>query len=75
MQALFGGDWLTSARIAGGALLFCAYLVYNTQMMMGGKKARQVRPDEHLLAAVQIYTDIINIFLQVVAAMSRESRD
>ena len=74
MQALFGGSWLLDARIGLATVVFCGYLVYNTQLMMGGKKKRQLRPDEHLLAAVQIYTDVINLFLQVLAALSRDER-
>ena len=43
-------------------------------MMMGGKKKRQIRPTEHIMAAVTLYSDIINIFLHLVATMSREER-
>ena len=51
---------LHTARSALGVLVFCAYLVVNTQMMMGGGKKRQLRPTEHIMAALTIYTDIIN---------------
>ena len=46
------------------------YLVVNTQMMMGGNKKRQLRPDEHIMASVTLYTDIINIFLHMLASMN-----
>uniref|UniRef100_A0A7S2N0T8 Uncharacterized protein n=1 Tax=Haptolina brevifila TaxID=156173 RepID=A0A7S2N0T8_9EUKA len=74
-QYIFGGSWLTSVRLAFGTLLFSFFLLYNTQQMMGGGKQRQVRPTEHLLAAVQIYTDIINLFMHILASMAREQRD
>ena len=62
---------LDSLRVSGAVILFCAYLVYNTQLMMGGSKKRQLRPDEHLMAAVAIYTDIVNLFLHLVQIMAR----
>ena len=43
--------------------------------MMGGQKAVQIRPDEHILAAANIYTDIINLFMHVVASMMRDQRE
>ena len=54
LQFFFGGSPLASLRLALGTVIFCAYLVYNTQMMMGGGKKRQLRPDEHILAAAQV---------------------
>ena len=33
----------------------------------------QVRPDEHILASVNIYTDIINLFMHVLASYLRNS--
>ena len=38
MQAVFGGSWLMTLRSGAGVAVFCAYLVMNTQMMMGGNK-------------------------------------
>ena len=51
LQLVFGGDMLMTMRISLGLVVFCGYLVYNTQMMMGGKKnGRQIRPNEHIMA-------------------------
>ena len=51
-------------------LLFSGYLVYDLQQMMGGGKTRQVRPDEHVLAALSVFIDLINLFLNVLQAMA-----
>ena len=52
--------------IAGfGALLFCAYLVYDIQLLVGGR-TYAISPDEYIFAALTIYIDIINIFLFVM---------
>lgn len=50
------------------ALLFSAYLVYDIQMVMGGK-AYAISPDEYVFASVQIYMDVIIIFLQFLNIM------
>jgi len=75
MQFFMGGNLIHSLHAGLGTLVFCAYLVFNTQMMMGGNKKRQLRPNEHILGAVQIYTDIMGIFMQVLASMARSERD
>jgi len=46
-------------------LAFSLYLVYDTQRLMGGKKGN-LSPEEHVYAAVEIYIDIVMIFLAVL---------
>lgn len=52
-----------------GALLFCFYLVYDTQMMMGGKHKYSISPEEYVFAALNLYMDIINIFMYILAIL------
>ena len=73
-QMLFGGDWMITVRLAAGVALYMGYLVVNTQMMMGGKKKRQIRPNEHLLAAATLYTDIVSLFMHLATIMDRDER-
>ena len=73
-QMLFGGDWMITARLAAGVALYMGYLVVNTQMMMGGRKTRQIRPNEHLLAAATLYTDIVSLFMHLATIMDRDER-
>ena len=57
-----------------GALLFSVYLVVDTQMMMGGKHKYTISPEEYIFAALNLYLDVINLFLyilQIVAAANR----
>jgi len=49
----------------GGALLFSAYLVWDVQRLMYGKES-QIGVDDYVLAAISIYLDILNIFLNVL---------
>ncbi|XP_028169421.1 protein lifeguard 1 [Ostrinia furnacalis] len=50
-----------------GALLFSFYLVYDTQLMMGGKHKYTISPEEYIFAALNLYLDIINIFMYILA--------
>ena len=50
----------------GGALIFSCYLVYDTQLMMGGGHAYSLSPEEYVFAALNIYLDIVNIFLCIL---------
>jgi len=40
-------------------------LVYDTQMLMGGKKYA-ISPEEHNLAALQLYVDVVYIFMALL---------
>ena len=73
MHRLFGGSGLASLQAFAGVAIFCGFLVVNTQMIVGGRKRRQMRPDEYVMGAVSIYTDLIGLFLNVVASMRDES--
>lgn len=50
-----------------GALLFSVYLVYDTQLMMGGSHKYSISPEEYIFAALNLYLDIINIFMYILA--------
>jgi hypothetical protein len=54
--------------IAGaGAILFSFYIVYDTQLIAGGKHQQQIGIDDYVFAALNIYLDIIQLFLQLLA--------
>ena len=46
-------------------LLFAIFLVIDTQKLMGGKKY-SISPEEHIYAALQLYLDIVYIFLAIL---------
>lgn len=72
MQRLFGGPPMLALQSFVGVAVFCGFLVVNTQMIMGGNKKRQLRPNEHIMGAVSIYTDIMGLFLNILASMRDE---
>lgn len=49
-----------------GALIFSIYLIYDTQMMMGGEHKYSISPEEYVFAALNLYLDIINIFIYIL---------
>jgi len=48
------------------ALLFSMYIVYDTQMIMVGKHTHQMSVDDYAMAAITLYLDIIQLFLQLL---------
>lgn len=57
-----------------GALLFSVYLIYDTQLMLGGKHKYSISPEEYVFAALNLYVDIINIFMYILTIIGA-SRD
>ncbi|GMR45151.1 hypothetical protein PMAYCL1PPCAC_15346, partial [Pristionchus mayeri] len=47
------------------ALLFMAYLAVDVQLLMGGRKYA-ISPEDHIFAAVQLFTDILQIFWMIL---------
>ncbi|XP_074125817.1 protein lifeguard 4 [Sminthopsis crassicaudata] len=46
---------------AMGALLFCGFIIYDTHQLM-----HKLSPEEYILAAINLYLDIINLFLNLL---------
>ena len=51
---------------AAGAFVFSLYLIYETQMMMGGKHKYALDPEEYIFADLNIYLDVINLFMYIL---------
>mmetsp|Transcript_153710 Transcript_153710/g.373202 ORF Transcript_153710/g.373202 Transcript_153710/m.373202 type:complete len:322 (-) Transcript_153710:35-1000(-) len=56
------------------ALLFCAFIVYDVQLMIGGRHKNALSPDEYVFAALSLYIDIINLF-SVILCMTGSRRE
>eukprot|EP00438_Fugacium_kawagutii_P023373 Skav227387 [mRNA] locus=scaffold3148:84113:88935:+ [translate_table: standard] len=51
-----------------GALLFSGYIILDTQLIIGGKNAQmEIGIDDYCLAAMNIYIDIVQLFLYILA--------
>jgi len=58
-----------------GVLIFSIYLVYDTQMMIGGSHKYSVSPEEYIFAAIAIYLDIINLFLHILKLVAAAKKN
>uniref|UniRef100_A0A7S2BYZ4 Uncharacterized protein n=1 Tax=Alexandrium andersonii TaxID=327968 RepID=A0A7S2BYZ4_9DINO len=58
----------TKLYAAGGVLIFTAYIVYDTQLILGEYKghAHQFQVDDYVIAALNLYLDVINLFLDLL---------
>lgn len=51
----------------GGAVIFSFYIVYDTQLIMGGVNRKiQYTTDDFAIASVNLYLDVVNIFLFIL---------
>lgn len=64
--AIFPSKALSIVYASLGALLFSIYLVVDTQMMLGGTHKYALSPEEYIFAALNLYLDIINLFLFIL---------
>lgn len=56
------------------AFIFSMYLIYDTQLMLGGKHKYSISPEEYIFAALNLYLDIVQIFMHILAIIGN-SRD
>lgn len=54
----------TRPQIYGGigAVVFMVFLAFDTQLIMGGKRY-EISSEDYVFAAIQLYVDIVEIFL------------
>eukprot|EP00747_Dinoflagellata_sp_TGD_P179017 gnl/TRDRNA2_/TRDRNA2_29088_c0_seq1.p1 gnl/TRDRNA2_/TRDRNA2_29088_c0~~gnl/TRDRNA2_/TRDRNA2_29088_c0_seq1.p1 ORF type:complete len:278 (+),score=53.78 gnl/TRDRNA2_/TRDRNA2_29088_c0_seq1:55-888(+) len=51
-----------------GALLFSFYIIYDTQLIVGGRHRKfQLDVDDYVFAALNLYLDIINLFMMLLS--------
>lgn len=51
---------------AGGALFASVFLVYDTQLIVGGNHEHEFSIDDYVMAAICLYLDIIRLFLSLL---------
>ena len=71
----FIGSSILGMLISGAfAILFGIYLVYDTQLIVGGKCA-ELELDDYILGALMLYTDIIGMFVSILQLLGNSSSD
>lgn len=65
--AIFPSQAGQTAYCAAMAIVFAIFIVYDTQMILGGKHhSHAFQTDEWVFAALNVYIDIIQLFLQLL---------
>jgi hypothetical protein len=69
-------DWLIMLYDIIGVMLFTFYIVYDTQLILGewGGHKCQFGIDDYCFAALNLYLDIINLFLHVLSLLGERRR-
>lgn len=59
-----------------GAIIFAGYIAYDTQMIVGGKhRKKQYHPDQYIDAAMSLYLDAINLFMEIMRIMGKQKNE
>ena len=68
---IFPGLFNNTLYCCIGVILYSFYLIYDTQLLMGGKRY-ELTLDDYVIAALIIYIDIIRIFLYILSLMGNK---
>ena len=71
---LFRSRMMSVVYCSLGVMLFGFYIVYDTQLILGGDHKRKFGVDDYVFAALNLYLDIINLFLYVLSLVSNGNR-
>lgn len=55
-----------------GAILFSFYIVYDTQLIVGGEHKNKIGTEEYVFATLSLYLDIVNIFLSLLGLIGHK---
>ncbi|XP_053990780.1 protein lifeguard 4-like [Hylaeus volcanicus] len=53
-----------------GVVLFSSYIIYDTQLIVGGQKKHQYSIDDYVFATLSLYLDIMNLFQYVLTILT-----
>merc|ERR1711937_282938 len=67
LQVFFPTEIFDFGISIAGALVFSLFIIYDTHMIM-----RKLSPEEYIFAAINLYLDIINLFLHILKMLSRD---
>eukprot|EP00795_Rhopilema_esculentum_P002164 gene2164-17754_t len=61
MQILMPSDILYLGMAVAGAIIFSCFIVFDTHLLL-----HKLSPEEYIVAAINLYLDIINLFLEIL---------
>jgi len=69
LQFFIGNEFTETAMAVGGAFLFSLFIIYDTQMIM-----TRLSAEEYIVATIQLYLDIINLFIEILKILEKVNR-
>lgn len=69
IQMMVGGELSDLGLAIGGAVLFSFFIIFDTQMIM-----KRVSPEEYIIATIELYLDIINLFIEILKILEKVNR-
>ena len=54
-------------------IIFAAYIVFDTQLMFGKNNGMKYSTDDYILASINLYLDIINLFIQLLSILNNRN--
>ena len=70
LLSIFLGDFLRTLYLVLGVFIYGFYLIYDTQLIMG-RFGNEYAIDDYIIAALNIYIDIIQMFLYILSLLNR----
>jgi len=70
LQMFFHSQVVELGIAIGGAVVFSLFIVVDTSMMM-----HKLSPEEYILAAINLYLDILNLFLHLLRILSEMQKN
>ncbi|NXR06889.1 LFG4 protein, partial [Semnornis frantzii] len=61
LRLFFYNNTVELVFAAAGALLFCGFIIYDTHLLM-----HKLSPEEYIVAAINLYLDIVNLFIHLL---------
>ncbi|KAL9960282.1 hypothetical protein ACROYT_G033726 [Oculina patagonica] len=65
LQFFFHSETFELVYAIAGALLFSAFIVFDTHMLM-----HKLSPEEYILASINLYLDMINLFIEILRILN-----
>lgn len=65
VSIFYRGEFFNFILACAGAAVFSMYIIYDLQMIIGDKKLN-ISPEEYIFAALNLYVDIIRIFMELL---------
>ena len=74
INIFIGSSSLNLWTACASVVLFSTYIVYDTQLIVGGShKKYQFSTDDHVLATISIHLDMVNLFLNILQILNNSN--